>query len=89
MSSDVHPASVPLALPDDVSLCHQMILELLTTQQRSQRTITGLQQQLEQLLRRLYGPRGEKFDPQAYALFPELKALLDQPTAAPAQPAKA
>ncbi len=84
MSTDVHtPSAVPSSLPDDVSLCHQMIRELHQTQQRSQRTITGLQQQLEQLLRRLYGPRGEKFDPQAYALFPELKDLLPPPAPKP------
>ena len=87
MSMDVLTASVPLTLPDDVSLCHQMILELHNAQQHSQRTIDGLQHQLEQLLKRLYGPRAEKFDPQAFALFPELKALLEQPAPLPAQPA--
>ena len=78
MSKDVLPPD-PLSLPEDVALLKAMIVELQQAQQRSQRTIDGLQQRLEQLLKRLYGPRGEKFDPQAYALFPELKALLDQP----------
>jgi len=87
MSTDVHISSDPLLLPDDPALLKQMILELLNTQQRSQRTIDGLQQQLEQLLKRLYGPRGEKFDPQAYALFPELKTLLDQPASPSTVPA--
>jgi transposase len=86
MSTDVHTA-VPLTLPEDVSLCHQMILELQQIVQREQRLSAGLQRQLEQLLRRLYGPRAEKFDPQAYALFPELKALMEQPAPKPEQPA--
>ena len=63
MSKDVRLTPDPTSLPEDVTLLKQMILELQQAQQRSQRTITGLQQQLEQLLRRLYGPRGEKFDP--------------------------
>ncbi|MFO0811641.1 MAG: IS66 family transposase [Gemmatales bacterium] len=85
MSKDVLPPD-PLSLPEDVALLKAMIVELQQAQQRSQRTIDGLQQRLEQLLKRLYGPRGEKFDPQAYALFPELKALLDQPAPPLAQP---
>jgi len=92
MSTDVHIPSDPLllsdptSLPEDVTLLKLMIVELQKILQREQRTNAGLQQQLEQLLRRLYGPRGEKFDPQAYALFPELKALLEQPAPTPAQP---
>lgn len=94
MSMDVHSvtdvtslhAADPFSLPDDPVLLKQMIRELLSTLQKEQRTNAGLQQQLEQLLRRLYGPKGEKFDSQAYALFPELGALLEQPTPAPAQP---
>jgi transposase len=86
MSMDVHATADPLALPDDVVLLKQMIIELLNTLHHEQRTNAGLQQQLEQLLRRLYGPRGEKFDPQAFALFPELQALLDQPAPPPAPP---
>lgn len=83
MSKDVRLTPDPVSLPEDVTLLQAMILELQQAQQRSQRTIDGLQQQLEQLLKRLYGPRGEKFDPQAYALFPELKTLLAQPALTP------
>ena len=87
MSKDVHTPD-PTSLPDDVTLLKAMIQELHQAQQLSQRTISGLQQQLEQLLRRLYGPRGEKFDPQAFALFPELKDLLPSlPKPVPAEPA--
>jgi hypothetical protein len=84
LSMDVQVTSDPRLLPDDVALCHQMIRALIQTLQHERRTNAGLQQQLAQLLRRLYGPRGEKFDPQAYALFPELKALLYQPAPATA-----
>lgn len=89
MSKDVRLTPDPVSLPEDVTLLQAMILELQQAQQRSQRTITGLQQQLEQLLKRLYGPRGEKFDPQAYALFPELKDLLppSPPKPLPPEPA--
>lgn len=89
MSKDVRLTPDPTSLPEDVTLLQAMILELQHAQQRSQRTITGLQQQLEQLLKRLYGPRGEKFDPQAYALFPELKDLLppSPPKPLPPEPA--
>jgi transposase len=82
MSKDVHAPEIVL-LPDDIPLLKSMILELQKTLLQEQRTNAGLQHQLEQLLRRLYGPKGEKFDPQAFALFPELKALLDQPAPTP------
>jgi transposase len=87
MSKDVHTPD-PTSLPDDVTLLKAMIQELQKSLQQEQRANVGLQQQLEQLLRRLYGPRGEKFDPQAYALFPELKDLLPSlPKPVPAEPA--
>jgi transposase len=79
-------AADPLVLPDDPALLKQIIGELLNTLQNERRANAGLQQQLEQLLRRLYGPKGEKFDPQAYALFPELKDLLEQPGPSPVEP---
>ena len=88
MSKDA-PTLDPTSLPDDVTLLKSIILELQKTLQREQRTNVGLQQQLEQLLKRLYGPRGEKFDAQAFALFPELKDLLPapKPSTPPKEPA--
>ena len=79
------PPDDPILLPDDPALLKQMIIELLGTLHQERRASAGLQQQLEQLLRRLYGPKGEKFDPQAFALFPELKTLLEQPAPPAAQ----
>ncbi|MFO0811612.1 MAG: hypothetical protein U0796_00225 [Gemmatales bacterium] len=49
-------------------LLKAMVVELQQAQQRSQRTIDGLQQRLEQLLKR-HGPRARS-STQAYALFP-------------------
>jgi transposase len=88
MSKDVLVTPDVASLPDDPAVLKQMIVELLHTLSLEQRTNVNLQQQLDQLLRRLYGPRGEKFDPQAYALFPELKDLLPSlPKPVPAEPA--
>jgi len=72
-----------------------MIMELLTTLRDRDRQCEQLRHRLDQLLRRLYGPRAEKFDPNQPWLFPELpaaeqtKAPVEQPaaeeTAAPAK----
>jgi transposase len=50
-------------LPDDPLVLKRMIVELLATLQQTQRNNEQLRQRLDQLLRRLYGPRAEKFDP--------------------------
>jgi len=46
--------------------------ELLEQHQQKNRTIEGLQHQLQQLLRRMYGRSAEKIDPQQMALFEKL-----------------
>jgi transposase len=46
--------------------------ELLQQHQQKNRTIEGLQHQLQQLLRRMYGRSSEKVDPQQMALFEKL-----------------
>ena len=67
-------------LPDDVGVCHRMILELLDALKKEQHEREGLQQRLDLLLRRLYGPKAERFDPNQPWLFPEFA-----PTATPAE----
>jgi len=62
----------PEQLPDDLGLLKSMIVELVTTLQREQRDKEALQQRLHLLLQRLYGPRGERFNPNQPLLFPEL-----------------
>ena len=59
-------------LPNDVPTLHAMIAELLDALKKSQHEREGLQQRLDQLLRRLYGPKAERFDPNQPWLLPEL-----------------
>jgi transposase len=63
-------------LPDDVATLKRMILELVASLQERDRAHEALRHRLDQLLRRLYGPRGERFDQNQPLLF-------DEPTAAP------
>lgn len=90
MSTDVSlgraAAASPTAplLPAEPALLQQMIRELLAALQKSQHECDGLRHRLDQLLRRLYGPKAERFDPNQPWLFPEPAA-----EAAPAPPAVA
>jgi transposase len=73
-STDVTP--IPLAadtpLPDDLNVCHTMIRELLDTLKKTRHDYEGVQQRLDLLLRKLYGPKAERFDPNQPWLLPEL-----------------
>jgi transposase len=73
-------------LPDDPAMLQRMVLELLTSLHECQRDNEALRHRLDLLLRRLYGPRGERFDPSQALLFPEL-APGQGPAAAPAEAA--
>src|SRR5271154_509409 len=71
-------------LPDDLAVCQRMILELLEALKKEQHEREGLQQRLDQLLRRLYGPKAERFDPNQPWLVPDLApADTAQPTTPP------
>jgi len=59
----------PEQLPDDPALLKTFIAELLATVDRQQRDREALQHRLDLLLRRLYGPRGERFHPDQRLLF--------------------
>lgn len=59
-------------LPDDPATLKSMILELLATLQQERRDYESVRQRLDLLLRRLYGPRTERFDPNQPLLFPEM-----------------
>src|SRR5438874_7975451 len=67
-------ATLSPPLPDDVALCHALIVELLDALRKSQHDCDGLRQRLDQLLRRLYGPKAERVDPNQPWLLPELAA---------------
>src|SRR5512135_3267630 len=56
-------------LPDDLALCHEIIRQQADTIRESQRRIAQLEHQVEQLLRRQYGPRRESVDPAQLRLF--------------------
>jgi transposase len=71
------PPTIPLnaPLPDDLDTLKRMIQELLELLKVEKHRSEGLQHRLDQLLRRLYGPKGEKFRPDQPGLFDLLKEL--------------
>jgi transposase len=77
MSEDAHPttpetpADPTAALPDDPAILQQMILELLAALRDTRRQNDELQHRLDLLLRRIYGPRTERFDPDQPLLIPD------------------
>jgi transposase len=64
----------PAPLPNDVPTLHAMIRELVEAIQQAQRDRAGLEQRLDLLLRRLYGAKAERFDPNQPWLIPEMGA---------------
>ena len=56
-------------LPDDVESAHRLIRELLATLRQQAHLNESLQHQLERLLRRPYGKKAEKLDPDRLLLF--------------------
>jgi transposase len=79
----------PEALPQDLTLCHSLIRQLLDAQREKDHLIAGMQQQLNCLLRRVYGRSSEKLDPNQLALFEKMLAELANaaPPAAIPEPA--
>ena len=59
-------------LPDDVLTLQAMIRELLDALKKKQNECEGVQERLDLLLRKLYGPKAERFDPNQPWLLPEL-----------------
>src|SRR5260370_37122200 len=59
-------------LPNDLAVCQQMIHELLATVREQRQDNELLRARLDQFLRRLYGPRAERFDPNQPLLFTDL-----------------
>jgi transposase len=62
----------PTPLPEDVATLHAMIRELLASLKKEQHEREGVQQRLDLLLRKLYGPKAERFDPNQPWLLLEL-----------------
>src|ERR1700745_2830821 len=69
MSTDLPPTSAPplpdatAPLPDDPVIPQHIIRELLDVLRQTRHENEQLQHRLDLLLRRLYGPRTERFDP--------------------------
>jgi transposase len=85
MRTDATPS--PLAdlprldnLPDDPALLKQMIGELLVTLDAQKRDREQIQHRLDLLLRRLYGPRSERINPDQLLLFADLLAAAEPQT---------
>ena len=74
------------SLPDDVATLKGMIVQLLQALHTSRHESESLQHRLAELLRRLYGKRSEKIDPNQLLLFPELLEAAQPPVEAAAEP---
>jgi transposase len=72
-------------LPGDVATLRQMVLELLATVRQERHDNASLRHRLDALLRRLYGPRSERYDPLQLLLFADLAAAAEPPTPTPAE----
>jgi transposase len=85
------PAVDPAHLPDDPGLLKAMLAELLAVLRASRQESEQLRQRLDQLLRRLYGPRSERLNPDQPLLFaepPAGEAVTPPPTTDPGEAAK-
>jgi transposase len=82
------PTTLPpdASLPDDRDTLKRMIRELLSLLKTERHRSDGLQHRLDQLLRRLYGPKGEKFRPDQSDLFDLLNEIAAAEVAPPAPP---
>ncbi|CAN5290130.1 hypothetical protein BH11PLA2_BH11PLA2_10810 [soil metagenome] len=63
------PALPESKLPTDVAVLQGLVHELLGTNHQQTRRIGHLEHQLDQLLKRLYGPRADKLHPDQGSLF--------------------
>jgi transposase len=81
------PPTTAEHLPDDPATLKRMVLELLAPLHARDRDVEALRHRLNLLLRRLYGPRGERLNPDQLLLFAELAAGQDTAAAPPELPA--
>lgn len=85
-SPSAPPALDPPALPNDLSVCHQMIAELLRALRTERRDRAEVQQRLDALLRKLYGPRPTPSNPDQLLLFADDADNNVSPPVAPPAP---
>src|SRR6516162_5662102 len=84
----VLPAIDPAQLPDDTALLKAMLAEVLAALRASRQEGEQLRQRLDQLLRRLYGPRSERINPDQLLLFAEPAAAEAKQPSQPMEPAE-
>jgi transposase len=88
LSEPLSTRNVPLPtreqLPEDKVTLQDMVLELLTTVRHSRLSIEEMQHRIAMLLRRIYGPRSERFNPDQGLLWDEAAAI--QESTAPTEP---
>lgn len=72
----------PAQWPDEPALLKAMLIEVLAALRDSRRESEQLRNRLDQLLRRLYGTRSERLDPNQLLLFPDLGTAPETPSAA-------
>ena len=70
-------------LPNDLAICHGMIRELVAALREQRHDNEQLSHRLDQLLKRLYGPRADRVNPDQLSLFDELAEPLLPPSPAP------
>ena len=87
-------SNTAIALPPDLAQCHALLIELNAILAEKQRRESQLEQQLELLLKRLYGPKSERIDPSQLVMFgqetnagpqPETAVEEQAPASAPAK----
>ena len=99
MSSPCAPTQPPvIQLPNDLSLCHQLILQQHDAFHQLQHRYERLEHRLEQLLKARYGPKADRLDPSQLLLFaldmlqevspPQPEAVQQEASQKEASPAK-
>lgn len=79
-------------LPQDIDVAHEMIRELTEQLRKSRRNEDQLRRNIDDLIRRFYGPKAERVDESQLSLFAaeelqRLRAAASTPTPAPETPA--
>jgi len=73
-------------LPDDVETLHRYIRDLIEHLKKEQHRSQALEHKLDQLLRRLYGPKSEAFNPSQLTLFDGQPCVNDADTPSEPEP---
>jgi len=76
-----------ISIPDNLSDCQSLLREALATLKLRDRELAGMHHRLEQLLRRVYGRRSERYEAGGPTLFDSCPALPEPPpSSGPAEP---